>query len=115
MARWELWRGDDDPSCGSATIVLVLRGRLHADDVGQLRLPLRLVHDEPDVTRLVCDVEGLTRPDLGAVDALARLQLLARRLDRPLSLRGVSDVLHDLIELAGLVDHLPCVDGPRRS
>lgn len=112
MARWELWRGDDDPSGGPASIVLVLRGRLQADDVGRLRLPLRLVHDEPDVTGLVCDVDGLIRPDLGAVEALARLQLFARRLDRPLALRGVSDALHDLIELAGLVDHLPCVDRP---
>lgn len=93
-------------------MVLVLRGRLQRADIGQLRLPLRLAHDEPDVSTLVCDVQGLCRPDLGTVEALARLQLLARRLDRPLVLRGASDDLHQLIELVGLVEHLPCLDRP---
>ncbi len=110
MARWELRQDDGDRSDRSASWVLVLRGRLQAADIGQLRLPLRLAHDDPDVSMLVCDVERLVRPDLGTVDALARLQLLARRLDRPLAFKGASDDLHDLIELVGLVEHLPCLD-----
>lgn len=96
-------------------MVLVLRGRLDVTDVAQLRLPLRLVHDEPDVPILVCCVAGVVRPDLGTVDALARLQVLARRLDRPLLLRGVSDDLHELIQLVGLAEHLPCLGGLPRS
>lgn len=115
MARWELRQDGGDRSDGSPSLVLVLRGRLRVTDLGQLRLPLRLAHDEPGVSVLVCDVERLVRPDLGTVDALARLQLLARRLDRPLAFRGASDDLRELIELVGLVEHLTCLDRPRLS
>ena len=47
------------------------------------------------------DVANLD-PDLCAVDALARLQLEARRHGYELELRGVSPELRKLIELAGL-------------
>jgi anti-anti-sigma regulatory factor len=40
--------------------------------------------------------------DIGTVDALARLQLSARRLGRRLRLRDVPLELRELIELAGL-------------
>lgn len=100
---------------GPRPLVLVLRGRLDVTDIAQLRLPLRLVHDEPDVPGLVCCVAGVVRPDLGTVDALARLQVIARRLDRPLLLRGVSDDLHELIQLVGLTEHLPCLGGLPQS
>jgi anti-anti-sigma regulatory factor len=40
--------------------------------------------------------------DIGTVDALARLQLSARRLGRRLRLREVPLELRELIELAGL-------------
>jgi anti-anti-sigma regulatory factor len=40
--------------------------------------------------------------DIGTVDALARLQLSARRLGRRLRLREVPIELRELIELAGL-------------
>jgi hypothetical protein len=41
--------------------------------------------------------------EIGAVDALARLKLLARRNGAELVLRGVSPELHELIDLAGLL------------
>lgn len=115
MARWQLRQDGGGCGDGSPSLVLVLRGRLHVADIGQLRLPLRLAHDEPGVSSLVCDLERLIRPDLGTVDALARLQLIARRLDRPLTFRGASDDLIALIELVGLVEQLPCLDRPRPS
>jgi hypothetical protein len=55
--------------------------------------------------RIDFDVAGVTA-DLASVDALARLQLNARRLGRTLRLRNVSRELAGLIELTGLVDVL---------
>ncbi len=51
---------------------------------------------------------GVTDPDLATVDALARLQLAARRLGRSIRLRHASRELRELLSLAGLSDVLPC-------
>jgi ABC-type transporter Mla MlaB component len=50
---------------------------------------------------LTCDVAGV-EPDAVTVDALARLQLGARRRDCRVRLRGTSPGLLDLVELMGL-------------
>ena len=47
---------------------------------------------------------GTGRPDLSAVDALARLQLAARRLGCSIQLRETCAELSELLELAGLPD-----------
>jgi hypothetical protein len=54
----------------------------------------------PD-TPIVCDVSTLA-PDVGSIDALARLALLARRQGMELRLRKVSSELQELLELCGL-------------
>ena len=68
---------------------------------------------------LVCDVAALTAPDLGTLDALARLQLTARRLDRQIQLCHPSSELLDLLVLCGLSEVLPAGDAlgvePRRQ
>jgi hypothetical protein len=67
--------------------------------------------------RLDCDVDGL-EPTLGSIDALARVQLAARRSGLELRLRHASRDLLGLIELVGLTDALPAADdfsGPDRS
>lgn len=46
------------------------------------------------------------RPDLALVEALARLQLLARRRGWRLCVRDVPEELHGLAELVGLADGL---------
>jgi ABC-type transporter Mla MlaB component len=51
---------------------------------------------------LVCDLSELPRAHLGAVDALARLQLAARRGGCRLLLHGAPSGLAWLIELCGL-------------
>jgi ABC-type transporter Mla MlaB component len=56
---------------------------------------------------VVCDVEALVSPDAAAVDALARLQLAARRLHREIRLERASEELAALIELSGLSDVIP--------
>jgi hypothetical protein len=50
---------------------------------------------------LFCDVRALA-PDALTIDALARLQLAARRVGREVSLRGASLELVELLELCGL-------------
>ena len=49
-------------------------------------------------------VEGLECPDLAVVDALARLQLAARRLGYSIGLRNASAELRGLLDLVGLAD-----------
>jgi hypothetical protein len=51
------------------------------------------------------DVSAL-EPDLGAVDLLAGLQLLARRHGVRLRIRGASCELRDLVALSGLTEAL---------
>ena len=53
---------------------------------------------------VIFEVGALVEPDLVTVDALARLQLTARRLGRRVVLRGAAAELRDLLELAGLCD-----------
>lgn len=60
------------------------------------------------------DVSWLVPADLGAVDALARLQVAASRCGRRLQLHGADGGLAELLELVGLSDvvHLcPCCRG----
>ena len=48
-------------------------------------------------------LEGTDRPDMAAVDELARLQLAARRAGCSIRLRDVSDDLRALLDLVGLL------------
>jgi hypothetical protein len=74
-----------DTRDGARTVVLVVHG---------------------DVEVIVGQVVGL-RPDLALVDALARLQLAARRLGCSVRLRDPCEQLRELLDLAGLADILP--------
>jgi ABC-type transporter Mla MlaB component len=53
-----------------------------------------------------CDITGV-RADAVAVDALARLQLAARRRGCQVRLRNASDELLELVAFMGLTDVLP--------
>jgi hypothetical protein len=56
-------------------------------------------------TGIICDVSALA-PDAGSVDALARLELLAKREGVALRLRKLSPELQELLRLCGLGDVL---------
>ncbi|MDP8967128.1 MAG: STAS domain-containing protein [Actinomycetota bacterium] len=56
-----------------------------------------------DARTIVCDIAALPA-DAHAVDALARLQLTARRLHRRLRLQRASPQLEELLDFAGLAD-----------
>ncbi|MEV7088841.1 STAS domain-containing protein [Streptomyces sp. NPDC093085] len=72
-------------------------------DVPRLRAELaeRLAGAGPRVG-VVCDVAGLRRPGLAAVEVLAALHLDVRRRGCALRLRGVGRELAGLLELVGL-------------
>ena len=57
--------------------------------------------------RLVCDLGARVGAHMGTVDALARVQLTARRLGRVVALRAASDDLLALLAFAGLNEALP--------
>lgn len=58
-----------------------------------------------------CDVTEITRPDCSTVDAVARLQLDARRRGHEIVLRNANVELQELLELSGLADVIRCEDG----
>ena len=74
------------------------------DDLRLLCDRLRSVAPAAGAVELDCDVGGLAAADAGTLDALARLQLTARRLGWHVRLRHASDELHGLLALAGLCD-----------
>jgi ABC-type transporter Mla MlaB component len=68
---------------------------------------VRTLLERCDVDVVICDVGALTRPDAATIDALARLQLTARRTGRRIRLRHACAELQQLLELMGLSDAIP--------
>ena len=83
---------------------LALAGHIGRTDVDRLCDEVRAVLSRAvSVTeRLDVDVTGLARPDVAAVDALARVQLTARRLGLDVTFCGACPELVELVRLAGL-------------
>jgi hypothetical protein len=94
---------------------LVIGGSIEPADVpalcGRAR-PMLVALAGTDADRVVCEVATL-RADLAAVDAVARVALTARRLDRGILLRDATLAMRGLLALAGLADAVPC--GPDSS
>jgi ABC-type transporter Mla MlaB component len=93
------------PPSPSSQPVWVIAGPLGRDDATHLCERLRVVLATTDAATVVCDVGGL-QPDMVTVEALARLQLTARRLGRRIELRGGSPELDRLLCFVGLADAL---------
>jgi len=55
---------------------------------------------------VVCDVRALDRPDVVAVEALARVRLTVRRLGRRVRIRHPCRELGELLAFMGLADIL---------
>jgi ABC-type transporter Mla MlaB component len=87
--------------------VLVVGGPLTPADIPDLCERARALMDRTGVHALVCDVGGHVEADAVTVEALARLQLAARRRGCRVSLRGASIDLLGLLSLAGLTDIVP--------
>jgi STAS domain len=67
------------------------------------------------VAAICCDVAAADDPDIRCIDAMARLALTARRLDRPVTIAGASPELIALIRLAGLAGILTLAADDRGS
>jgi hypothetical protein len=67
-----------------------------------------LAAPEPLERVIACDVRHIVGPDMGTVEALARLALSARRLGFRLRLDHASPELVELVLLAGLRDAVGC-------
>ena len=83
------------------TVVFTITGPIARSDLPGLCDRVCALLAESTAGVLVCDVEGV-EPDAVTVDALARLQLGARRRGCTIHLRGASDELMELVEFMGL-------------
>ena len=92
------------PAHDTSAVVLMLRGTIGRADVPGLCANVRELLDGGEADLVVCDVAGVSDPDCTTVDALARIQLTARRLGSELRLRGASDELHEVLAMAGLCE-----------
>lgn len=93
-----------DPS----TIIFALDGPIAPPDVRWMCERVRSLLEGSGAGHLVCDVGAVAFPDAGTVEALARMQLTARRSGGRLMLRNACGELRDLLRLSGLSDVLPC-------
>ena len=89
------------------TIILVITGRIVSAQIPALCERARGLLEEADGDQVVCDVSHLSDPDGAAVDALARLQLTARRCGREIRLLHPSAELQELLTLSGLDAVIP--------
>lgn len=88
-----------------------MNGRIERADIPALCARVQVLLTLRAADRLVCDVGAIVAPDAVTVDALARLQLTARRLGREVRIRHASHELEDLLALMGLSDVVPLSDG----
>jgi hypothetical protein len=97
-ATWaRLWRTPD-----RAAVVLAIAGPVAPDDAAWLCTRAQALLSHTDGATLVCDVTAVTTIELGTVDVIARVALVARRLDRPFRLSGASPDLCSLLAALGL-------------
>ena len=93
------------PTPRPRTVDFSISGPIIRDDLPGLCARVRALLDESgSVVR--CDVVGV-EPDAVTVDAIARLQLAARRRGCEVRLHNASDDLLALVELMGLTHVLP--------
>jgi hypothetical protein len=95
------------PSRALAPPVLLVERDLAPADVPALCQGLPVPDGGTDIEPVVCDVRAITHPDLGTIDALARLALFLRRLGREVRLGEASAELIRLVAFVGLADVLP--------
>jgi len=93
------------------TLRFSVRGPLARDDLPRLYERFCALVSEHAPARILCDVADVA-PDAVAVDALARMQLAARRHDCVVTLTGMQGELRTLVALMGLTNVLPASEPP---
>ena len=92
---------------------IVIAGAIAPAEISELCRRVGLLLGATEATEVICDVARLLEPDAVTVEALARLQLTARRLGGEIRLFGACERLHELLELMGLGSIvLPCDELP---
>jgi hypothetical protein len=82
--------------------ILVIGGSISSIEVADVCTRIRLLLENDDNRPLVCDVGRIAGPGAAAVDLLARLKLMTKRLGRPLVLQRTPRRLQELLAIAGL-------------
>jgi ABC-type transporter Mla MlaB component len=94
------------PASPSSTVAFAVRAPIARSDLDRLCNRVCAVLRESRAEVAFCDVAGL-EPDAVTVEALARLQLGARRLGCQVRLRRASSELLQLVAFMGLTEVLP--------
>ena len=92
------------------TTILVFNGRIGRTDIEQICEWADPLLAGADAGLVICDVSAIVDPDAVTIDALARLQLTARRLGHKVKVRHASHDLKQLLEFTGLRDAVPVVE-----
>lgn len=87
-------------------ITFAITGPIAPTDLPGLCRRVCTLLDRTDAEAAVCEVHGV-KADAVTVDALARLQLAARRRGCQVRLRGGSNQLRELVAFMGLREVLP--------
>jgi STAS domain len=96
------------PPPGPNAATLVFAGLTDRAEIPSFCERARGLIERSDADPVVCDLGRAARPDAITVEALARLQLEARRLGRRLVFRDACGELRDLVSFVGLDRALPC-------
>jgi ABC-type transporter Mla MlaB component len=91
---------------GPHSVAFAISGPITRSDLPGLCERICAVLSQSGADVALCDVHCVD-PDAGTVDALARLQLAARRHGCQVRLRHASDELLELVAFMGLHDVLP--------
>ncbi|HUF02385.1 MAG TPA: STAS domain-containing protein [Gaiellaceae bacterium] len=94
------------PTRGPATVTFTISGPITRTDLPGLCDRVCALLSASGAGVAVCDVCGV-EPNAATVDALARLQLAARRQGCQVRLRHASEGLRELVAFMGLEDVLP--------
>jgi ABC-type transporter Mla MlaB component len=94
--------GPDEPIREARISTFVVRGPVARADIVGMGERLRGCLSSCTADVVVCDVCTLTNPDVDTVDAVARLQLIARRKGAQIVLRNAPPELRELLAFTGL-------------
>jgi ABC-type transporter Mla MlaB component len=100
--------GPATPRSPQDAVILALTGPVERDRIATLCEHARTLIARSAADTVVCDLSRLGRPDAVTVEALARLQLEARRLGRRIVFRDACGELRELVAFVGLDRALPC-------
>lgn len=98
------------PPDGPTSVVLVLAPPVTRASIPRLCDQVSFLVLTCDVDVVTCDLRAVVEPDATAIEALAKMQLTAKRLGRTIRLRHPCSFLKALLTLTGLASTLPIVD-----